>query len=185
MRCALDYLTGASRPARLHEVTMALCSEILVQSGLQADDATARRSLQTALDSGRAAEVFMRMVVALGGPADLITNPDSHLAVATKTIAVPALRDGIVSAMDTRAIGMAVVGLGGGRLHAADAIDFAVGLTGFVELGAAVRAGDPLALVHAQNEDTAAFAVQAIQQAIIIGDTAPDLPPAIYEAVRS
>lgn len=185
VRCALDYLTGVSRPARLHEVTMALCSEILVQSGLQADDATARRSLQTALDSGRAAEVFMRMVVALGGPADLMTHPDRHLAVAAKTVVVPAPGDGFVSAMDTRAIGMAVVGLGGGRLHAADAIDFAVGITDFVELGAVVRTGDPLALVHAQNDDTAAFAVQAIQQAITIGDTAPRLLPSVYEAVRS
>jgi thymidine phosphorylase len=87
--------------------------------------------------------------------------------------------------MDTRAIGMAVVGLGGGRMRAADAIDFAVGLGNFVELGAKVKAGQPLGLVHARSADASRFAVQAIQQAITIGDIAPSLPPSIYEAVRS
>ncbi len=185
VRCAIDYLTGASRPARLHEITMALCSEILVQSGLQPNDTAARVALQSALDSGRAAEVFMRMVVSLGGPSDLLEKQDQHLSLMPPTEAAKASRDGFVIAMDTRAIGMAVVGLGGGRMRAADAIDFAVGLSEFVELGAPVKAGQPLACVHARSADAARFAVQAIQQAITIGDVSPALPPAIYEAVRS
>ena len=65
--CAIDYLTGKSRPARLHEVTMALSAELLVTGGL-ARDVAARAKLQHALDTGAAAERFARMVTALGGP---------------------------------------------------------------------------------------------------------------------
>ncbi|MDF0505718.1 thymidine phosphorylase, partial [Burkholderia cenocepacia] len=78
--CAIDYLTGKSRPARLHDVTMALSAELLVTGGLARDVGHAREKLQQALDSGAAAERFARMVVALGGPADLLDAPARHLA---------------------------------------------------------------------------------------------------------
>ena len=184
VRCALDYLTGKARPARLHEITMALSAELLVRSGLFAGEALARQALTRVLENGRATEVFERMVAALGGPADLIANPEKYLARAPVVIAVPAMRDGVVSEMDTRALGMAVVGLGGGRRRAADSIDFAVGLTDFMALGATVRAGASLAMVHARSVASAEGAVSAVQQAIRIGDTAAAANPTVYQAVR-
>ncbi|HDV6330236.1 TPA: thymidine phosphorylase, partial [Burkholderia cenocepacia] len=78
--CAIDYLTGKSRPVRLHDVTMALSAELLVTGGLARDAVHAREKLQQALDSGAAAERFARMVAALGGPADLLDAPARHLA---------------------------------------------------------------------------------------------------------
>jgi thymidine phosphorylase len=66
VRGAIDYLSGKSRPARLHEVTMALCAEMLVLGKLAATEDEARAKLQASLDSGEAAERFARMVVALG-----------------------------------------------------------------------------------------------------------------------
>ena len=52
VRLAIDYLTGVTRPARLHEVTMALCAEMLVLSGTRMTHGEARAKLQAALDSG-------------------------------------------------------------------------------------------------------------------------------------
>ena len=184
VRCAIDYLTGRSRPARLHEVTMALSAELLVQCGLFAGEALARQALTQVLDDGRATEVFARMVAVLGGPADLVANPDGHLETAPVILPVPSLRDGVVGVMDTRALGMAVVGLGGGRRRAADAIDFAVGFTDFVTLGATVGAGAPLAFVHARSRADADAAVAAVQRAITIGEVAPASNPTVYQAVR-
>jgi thymidine phosphorylase len=184
VRCALDYLTGKSRPARLHEVTMALSAELLVQCGLFTDLGPARGALTRVLEEGRAAEVFERMVAALGGPADLIAAPDKHLVKAPVRMAVPALRDGFVGEMDTRALGMTVVALGGGRRRAADSIDFAVGLTDFVALGASVQSGDPLALVHSRSRTDADAAIASVQQAIRIGEMAPAANPTVYKAVR-
>lgn len=184
VRCALDYLTGKSRPARLHEITMALSAELLVQSGLFADDAAARVALERCLADGQATEVFQRMVSALGGPGDLVASPGKYLDVAPVIVPVPALHPGFISAMDTRALGMSVVALGGGRRRAADKIDFAVGLSEFVALGARVEAGMPLAQVHARSAAAAAAAIREVQQVIAVADSAPPPSSTVYEAVR-
>ena len=72
VREAVRYLTGAYRHPRLHEVTMALCTEMLLSGGLAANEQEARTKLQQVLDNGKAAETFARMVAALGGPADFV-----------------------------------------------------------------------------------------------------------------
>jgi thymidine phosphorylase len=184
VRVAIDYLTGAARPARLHEVTMSLCSEMLVLSGISQthDEATAK--LQAALDSGEAAERFARMVNALGGPADLMERPDAYLDKAPIVVPVPALASGFASATDCRGLGLAVVGLGGGRVRPQDAIDFAVGLSGMVELGQKVEAGQPLAMVHARTQDAAERAVREVQAAYTIGATQPAAEPMISRIIR-
>ena len=135
VRLAMDYLTGRSRPARLHEVTMALCAEMLILGKLAANEAEARLKLQAGLDSGEAADRFARMVAALGGPVDLLDRPDAYLDKAPIVLPAPALQAGFVTGTDCRGLGLAVVSLGGGRRRPEDAIDFAVGLTDVVELG--------------------------------------------------
>jgi len=178
--CAIDYLTGKSRPQRLHEVTLALAAPMLVIGGLAENDAQARIKLMQALDSGAAAERFARMVVALGGPADLLEAPERHLARAPVTMAVTAPRDGVVERVDCRALGLAVVGLGGGRRRPDDEIDYAVGLSEISELGQRVTAGQPLALVHARDSQSALLAVREVQSAYLIGTLGMALPPSVY-----
>ncbi len=168
VRAAINYLTGAARPERLHEVTLALCAEALVLSGRCESHTAARTLLQTRLDSGAAAECFARMVAAHGGPSDLLTRP--ALPAAPVQLPVKARAAGIVTSMDVRAIGLAVVQLGGGRLRSSDRIDPAVGLSEFVALGSHVAAGDALCVVHAQSAEHAAAAVTQLQAAITISD---------------
>ena len=184
VRGAMDYLTGRSRPARLHEVTMALCAEMLVLGKLAATEIEARAKLQAALDSGEAAERFSRMVVALGGPADLIEQPDRHLESAPIVVPAPALKAGYAAGCDCRGVGLAVVSLGGGRRRPSDAIDFAVGLTELVGLGEHVEAGQPLAMVHARTEEAAQQAIREIQAAYQISDIAPVINPVVYRSIR-
>ena len=184
VRCALDYLTGKHRPARLHEVTMALCAEGLISAGLAANADEARVKLQACLDSGAAAERFARMVRLLGGPADLIERPDAYLATAPVVIDVVAPADGVVTAFDTRALGMAVVALGGGRLRSDQEIDPAVGLTDIVELGATVQAGQQLMRVHAQSQSDAEAAIRRLREAVRIeGGATNSLPPLVWQRI--
>ncbi|MBP8215073.1 MAG: thymidine phosphorylase [Propionivibrio sp.] len=184
VRCALDYLTGKHRPARLHEVTLALCAEGLVSAGLAATADEARVKLQACLDSGAAAERFARMVRFLGGPADLIERPDAYLATAPVVVDFVAPASGVVTAFDTRALGMAVVALGGGRLRSDQEIDPAVGLSDIVELGAKVQAGQPLMRIHARTEADAATATQRLCDAVgIASDAAPTLPPLVWQRI--
>lgn len=184
VRCALDYLTGKHRPARLHEVTLALCAEGLVSAGLAANADEARVKLQACLDSGAAAERFARMVRFLGGPADLIERPDAYLATAPVVVDFVAPASGVVTAFDTRTLGMAVVALGGGRLRSDQEIDPAVGLTDIVELGATVQAGQPLMRVHARSEADAETATQRLREAVRIGgEAAASLPPLVWQRI--
>ncbi|AXA92230.1 thymidine phosphorylase [Massilia sp. YMA4] len=184
VRCAVDYLTGKARPARLHEVTMALCAEMLVLGKLAANETEARAKLQASLDSGAAAERFAKMVTALGGPADFVERMDQHLDRAPVIVEVPALQSGYAAATNCRGLGLAVVSLGGGRRRPQDAIDFAVGLTNLAELGQKVDAGQPLAIVHARSEEAAKQAVAEVQAAYTIADTAPAANPIVYRTIR-
>jgi thymidine phosphorylase len=177
---AIAYLTGAARDARLHEVAMALGAEMLVLGKLAPDPVVARRQLEDALDSGAAAERFARMVAALGGPPDLIENPGRHLPAAAVVRPAHPERPGVVVAMDTRRVGLAVVELGGGRRDAGDRIDHGVGLSEVAGLGEAVGPERPLALVHARSIATAEAAEQALREAITLGEAVlPETSPII------
>ncbi len=181
---AIDYLTGRHREARMHEVTVALGAEMLLLGRLAKDLDEARSKIDTAITGGRAAEIFQRMVSALGGPADLVEHPDKHLAAAPVIAEVPAEADGFVAAVDTRALGLAVVALGGGRTRAADPIDPAVGLTGLPPLGAAVVKGQPLAMVHARTTEQVAAATGAVRAAYRIAASAPAAGPMIARRIE-
>ncbi len=169
---AIAYLKGEAREARLHEVTMALGAELLVLGKLAPDPIAARSRLEDALDSGAAAERFARMVAALGGPPDLIENPGRHLPAAAVVRPAHPERPGVVVAVDTRRVGLAVIELGGGRRDAGDRIDHGVGLSEVAGLGEAVGPERPLALVHARSVATAEAAERALREAITLGDAA-------------
>ena len=186
VRLAMDDLTGRARPARLHEVTMALCADMLVLGGVAANDVEARARLHIALDSGEAAERFARMVAALGGPNDLFDRPDAYLERAPFIVPVPMpmRQAGFATGLDCRALGLAVVSLGGGRRRPQDAIDFAVGLTGLAELGQEIGVGEPLAMVHARTGAAAEQAVREVQGAYKIGPVKAAPNPVIYRTIR-
>jgi thymidine phosphorylase len=186
VRTTVDVLTGRARGsdvARLIEVTRALAADMLRAAGLAATEELARMKIDDAWNSGRAAECFARMVAALGGPTDLIDHPERHLADAPVRRVVDAPSDGTIATIDVRALGMAVVGLGGGRRRASDAIDPAVGLTDLAPGGARVRAGDPLAIVRARSQADAETAAEAVRSAYAIDARASSaLPlPAVIE----
>jgi thymidine phosphorylase len=141
--------------------------------------------LARALDSGAAAERFARMVAALGGPADLMQRPDAYLAAAPLIRPVPAAHGGFVTAIDTRALGLAVVALGGGRVRAQDPVDPSVGLTGIASLSQAMQSGEPLAFVHARDEQGFAQASRAVMAAMTIGEHPPRETPLVLRRVSA
>jgi thymidine phosphorylase len=177
LRSALDYLRGDARPPRLHALVLALGAELLVPARLATDAADAHARLEAALADGAAAERLARMVAGLGGPADLVDAPDRHLACAPWTGEVAAPDSGVVTAIDARMLGEAVVDLGGGRVAADAPIDVRVGLAGVRALGDRVAAGDPLARVHAADAEAGARALAAVRHAFRIANEAPAPAP--------
>jgi len=177
VREAIDFLSGVEREPRLREVTLALAARLLCLGGLAAGMPEARVKALRALDSGAAAERFARMVAGLGGPGDL-RQAMQQLPAAPVQCDVPAPRGGVLAAADVRAIGLAIVALGGGRCRAGDRIDPRVGLTQVLPLGSSVRKGEPLARLHAASQADAEAAVAALQAAVHI-DENPRGPAAL------
>lgn len=182
VRLAVDFLTGDRVDPRMWEVTVALTAELLVLGGLQEDDGLASTAVEEAFRSGRAAEIFGRMVAALGGPADLVEKADAHLPSAPVVRVVNAPVDGAVTAIDTRAIGVAVVALGGGRVRPEDRIDPAVGFTGLAGLGEIVDSDRPLGVVHARSESDADEGARRLVAAYTLGE-GPSRGPAVIDRI--
>ena len=173
VREAIDFLTGKERESRLHAVTAALASDLLVLGGLARDGVEASAAVEKALASGAAAERFARMVTALGGPRDLVERPERHLARAPVELAVVPDVAGVVTRVDARSVGLLVVELGGGRQRVEDAIDSAVGLADVRGVGDAVTQDRPIAVVHARSPADAEAVATRLRRAVTVGD-APD-----------
>jgi thymidine phosphorylase len=185
VREAVDYLTGRQREPRLDRVTRALAAEMLLLAELAPNATEAATRVDQLLASGAAAETFGRMVRSLGGPSDLIEQVERYLPVASIIRPVPPRSAGILTALDARQVGFAVLALGGGRNAPADAIFYEVGLDRCAHIGDTVGPDRPLAFVHARTEAAAERAIAMLQAAAVIGETAPAARPLVLERLES
>jgi thymidine phosphorylase len=186
IRESVDYLTGTGpRDKRLHAVTTELAAEMLLLGGLVPNLEEGREEVQLALDSGRAAEVFSRMVAALGGPADFVATAATYLKPAPVVRPVVARRTGYVTHMNARDIGVELIDMGGGRRATSDTLDLAVGFSDFVQVGTKVSKGDTLAVVHAASEDSANSAAAVLGRIIHIDDPVPKARPTISARIAA
>ena len=184
VREAIEFLKGSRRHARLNLVVRGLASEMLVLGRLASGLTKAQGMVEEALDSGSAAERFSRMVAAQGGPADLLDHPDRYLKPAALCRPVFPDRAGVVTHIDTRAIGFAVAHLGGGRQRAEDDINPAVGFSGLCTSGQSVDPATPLATIHADNATDWQHAVARLKSAVQINGQGIEVPPAIHERIE-
>lgn len=182
---AARFLRGEGRNPRLHEVTMALAAEALLNGKLAASRQAARERLQTVLDNGKAGERFERMIAVQGGPGDFLTRYASHLPRAKIVKPLLAPRSGTLRAMDTRAIGLAVIALGGGRRLATDIIDHAVGFDRILPLGSWVDEHTPLVDIHAQDQDSWQQAAGEYLAALEIGENVVAATPEIHATIEA
>jgi pyrimidine-nucleoside phosphorylase len=164
---SIEGLRGGG-PEDLMEVTYALGAEMLLLVGAAADREDARRRLREAVDSGRALETFARIIEAQGGNPAVVEDP-GILPQARAVEVFRAPRTGVVSVVEPRRIGRAIMELGGGRRTVEDEIDPAVGFVITVKPGDPVKAGEPVASVFAGDERGIANGLAALTEAITIG----------------
>jgi thymidine phosphorylase len=167
---AAEFLLNKRINTRVSDITLALGAELLVSAGMAPDIASARRMLEATLASGKAAEHFDRMVALLGGPKNFLSAHDKHLKRAPIIKPVYADAEGVVSAITTRNLGLAVIELGGGRRVAADSINHAVGLDNLLGKGFRADKDLPLCMVHAQTESDFEKAARIVKAAYTIGE---------------
>jgi thymidine phosphorylase len=169
----MELLSGNRLAApRLHDLTVALGARVLALHGEA--EGEAEEKLKDAISSGRAMVHFAGMIAEMGGPPDMAEDWRTHLPKASVVGDVIAPSDGYLSAVDGEALGLVVVGLGGGRRVETDRINPSVGLTQMTGLGAKIARGDPICTIHAASDDAAQEAAAAVLAAVTIGEQ-PDV----------
>ncbi len=185
---AIEFLRGEKTDPRLYEVTMALCAEMLVLGKLADHPQAAREKCEAVIRNGRSAEIFDRMVAALGGPGDMIENYPRHLAIAPLFHPVYPAQDGVIAAIDVRKLGYAVIELGGGRRVATDRIDHRVGLDDIAAPGEKTGSKDkPLCVIIGTDKDRIARAEILIREAFTIAppDTVIEPLPVLRDRITA
>jgi pyrimidine-nucleoside phosphorylase len=173
-------------PPDLLEVTYALGVEMLLQGGIEKNTKKARKKLETAIQSGLAAEKFEQIIEAQGGDPKAVEDPSVlPQAQAVEVFAAP--RTGVVQRVEPRTIGRAIIALGGGRRTVDDVIDPTVGFVITVKPGDKVLEGEPIASVFAKDADGIRTGFDALQAAIVIGDklTKKPLPLVSHRVTRA
>ena len=184
VREAVECLTGGG-PGDLRELVTELAAEMALAGGLVHDLAEGRRRSEEALAGGGALERFRRLVAAQGGTMDL-AREGYGLPVAPVTETVAANRDGVVAAINSRALGYGVIPMGGGRTRQDQDIDPRVGFELKVRVGCRVSHGDPLAVVHGGSEDDLFIGARVVNEAVTIADSVESGPlPLVIERITA
>ena len=171
---AIQTLLGEG-PEDLLEVSYALGVEMLLLGGIDKTAAQARKRLQEALRSGRAAEKLQQVIEAQGGNPKVVADP-SVLPQAQAVEIYKAKETGVVVRVEPRAIGRAIIALGGGRQKVEDTVDHSVGFVITVKPGDKVLAGEPIASVFARDAAGIEVGYEALTQAIVIADRLTERP---------
>jgi pyrimidine-nucleoside phosphorylase len=172
---AIQALTGEG-PADLMEVTYALGVEMLLLGGFAGGRGEARATLEKLIRTGAAAEVFRKIIAAQGGDPRVVDDP-GILPQAKAVEIYMAPRRGFIAAVEPRAIGRAIIDMGGGRSKMEDEVDPSVGLVITAKPGDWVEAGEPLGTIFAADRGGIEVARYALGTAIRIADEAePPLP---------
>ena len=166
---SIRYLRNDHRESRLDDVTVDLSAELLLLAGLESERSQARSHVIGAIESGRAAEVFARMVHSMGGPQDIVETFDRDLPIAKYKIPVVPAQSGHINSVDTRAIGNAVIALGGGRKKLGEILDLSVGLSSIRGIGDLVDKETPICVIECSSLDLGHVAEGMVRDAVVIG----------------
>lgn len=162
----------------LREICTALASNLLsLCHGWTVEEA--QKNVAEAIDSGRALQTMKDWIAAQGGDPDFTKLPAAKIICPVR-----AERSGWITHMDAAQVGIASSVMGAGRMKKDDPIDYAAGIVLEKKTGDHVEAGDVLAYLHTNKEETLAGAEELFRTAITWGDAAPAAAPLVYEIVR-
>lgn len=166
----IEVLKGEG-PVSTRELSLELAAETVLLARPNESKSAVKSRMEGYLKSGKAFEVFSKVIGAQGG--DLKQIEDTRkLPQAHTTFEIKASRAGVVANCDVRELGMAIVELGGGRKKSSDKIDPSVGLSRMKRVGESIEAGEPLAVIHASSLSSAQAVSKRISDAYTIGNHA-------------
>jgi thymidine phosphorylase len=166
---ALDALAGKG-DEELVQVSLVVAREMCWLAEVRNDPDDALRS-----GAGRAK--FLEMLTAQGG------HIEKGLPVAPVQLSVPSVADGYVESIDALEVGLSGLELGVGRKKKDDPVDPAAGIVIEAPVGARIRAGEPLAVVHARTEELARSVMSRLQKAWRLSAHEVKRPPHVLARV--
>jgi pyrimidine-nucleoside phosphorylase len=165
-------------PPDFTELVLDASAHLLALSDLGIDRTEARRRAELAVVDGSATAAYERWVRAQGGDPD-----ESMLPKAPFVREVFASRPGHVQRLAALPIGLAALHLGAGRREKDDSVDHAVGIVCRKKRGDEVTEGEPLAEIHARDEQSADEAAADVLGAYELGDDLPRPRPIVLDTL--
>ncbi|XWO13330.1 Thymidine phosphorylase [Candidatus Hepatincola sp. Pdp] len=181
---SIQYLTGKNVDAKVDTVMKALATEMLLITKIANSKTDALTKISKALSSGKAAEIFEKMVHAMGGSSNIISKYNQILPKAPIIKPIYANNAGYIHHINSRALGFALVQLGGGRRQATDKLDYAVGIANVIKVGEVVNKEKPIAFIHANTPLQVEEMAKVLNNAITVS-AEPNFQsqPTIYETI--
>ncbi len=163
---AVHCLRGEG-PDDVLEVTLALAARMCVLGGIDEKEESAQDRVRRVLDSGQPFETLLKMTALQGGDPRVLEDP-GKLPAARLRVPLPAPADGTVALVDAEKVGRAALLLGAGRTRTEAGVDHAVGLAQLVKRGQKVARGEPLAILHANDEGRLEQALHCMRNAVCL-----------------
>jgi len=179
---AIDTLQGKG-PQDFNEHCLVVAAEMLLLGGKCATTEEGRVMLMQVVESGQAIAKFREWVRAQGGDDGVVEDPalmpQSRLV---KDLTSP--QDGYIQAINAMEVGLATVALGAGRQKKSEPIDHAVGVVLKKKVGERVEEGEPLLVIHANDEQRLAEARASLLAAYQWSDAPVEAPALIRRIIR-
>ncbi len=178
---AIQLLKGEG-PEDMKELVLKLGMEIVRLAGVAGSTLSAKQTVQRHLTDGTALEKLKELVRAQGGDASYIDNPEKFQP-AKHIRKLPAPKRGYVHTISAAEIAKGVHILGGGRATPADKIDYSVGVSEIKKVGTQVKQGEPLMMIHYNDEAKLEAALEHFKNAYRLAPKRPTQPPLVVERV--
>lgn len=177
---AIEVLRGRG-PDDLREVCLTLSSHMIALS-CKVDQAQARKIAEEHLYNGKAYEKFCDWIEAQGGDVSYAKDP-TRFGVARYSTEVCAPADGYVASCNAEMIGTAAMILGAGRQTTDSLIDPRAGIALHKKTGDFVHAGEPIATLYTERENTLANAANCVANALTYCSTPLEQQPLIFAII--
>ncbi len=178
---AIEYLKG--NPLRDTKIlTSELTAQILLSSGLAANANDAFRMIEDAVSSGQALAKLEEIITAQGGDPRVL---EDYSLLGTTSVKLPLLAEsaGWVKAIDSRAIGYALVRIKAGRMKVSDSLDYGAGALLIPKIGDQLEPGEPIGEIHANDPAKAEEVARLIRAAYTISPEPVDKEDLILDII--
>ena len=145
---AVSCLKGIG-PDDVTQLSLDLCANILIQSGISANKSEAKTSLFKNIENGKALEKFEKMIVAQGGDLNDIYSKNNF---AKNNIKIKSKETGYIKSINTEKIGWALVEMGCGKKVISDTLDYSAGIKTNYKVGDKIYKGDTVYELFGFNE---------------------------------